>query len=269
MRARHLLGAFAPPHSAAGPQRLPQLLNRRAARSLQTLLTGMQCFLLTSGLTRRWLAYYSLPSTLLRLLSLQSICWPATSLTLKLVGPSRPLIGWVLIGTTTSLSNTIRIWVTSNIATFPRSAGGGGNGRAHRGTLREALSVANEDIRYASRSLLSIVIGGNGDVADDWDGNAASTAGGGGATGGNGTARAGKTLNKGVVRTKRRMDWRSVIRQVVWPCLTGYWLTAWFLVRSISASRCFPHAAWHADDDDLAFARFAAARAGCFPPDGR
>lgn len=225
----------------------------------------MQCFLLTSGLTRRWLAYYSLPSTLLRLLSLQSICWPATSLTLKLVGPSRPLIGWVLIGTTTSLSNTIRIWVTSNIATFPRS-GGGLNGRAHRGTLREALSVANEDIRYASRSLLSIVIGGNGEGADDWDGSSGVAGAGGVAASGNGAARPGKTLNKGVVRTKRRMDWRSVIRQVVWPCLTGYWLTAWFLVRPRSP---FALSLPPTDDDLTAFACITAPGAGCVAPDRR
>lgn len=200
----------------------------------------MQCFLLTSGLTRRWLAYYSLPSTLLRLLSLQTICWPMTSLTLKCVGPSRPLIGWVVIGTTTSVSNTVRIWVTSNIATYARAAGGGGGAaggaRGHRGTLREALSVANEDIRYASRSLLSIVIGGSGEAADEWDGTAGAAAS---ATGGGGTAgRQGKTLTKGVVRTKRRMDWRSVIRQVVWPCLFGYWLTGWFLVRALPFSLC-------------------------------
>lgn len=87
-------------------------------------------------------------------------------------------------------------------------------------------------LREGLRSALSVVIGGEGQ--DDWEGPGGPAVGGGGPAGGVGAGGGGSSTRtaapKGIVRKKRRMDWRSVIRQVLWPCLFGYWLTGWFLV---------------------------------------
>ncbi|KAG8214737.1 hypothetical protein J3R82DRAFT_9826 [Butyriboletus roseoflavus] len=106
---------------------------------LWALLTAHQCLKLTTGLLHRWRAYYSPLSTLIRLLALQAICWPATHFTLDIVGSlgtnstfgddsltilesallrwttARPDICWAVIGTTTCISRSIQIWVTSNL----------------------------------------------------------------------------------------------------------------------------------------------------------
>ncbi|KAF9506560.1 hypothetical protein BS47DRAFT_1385540 [Hydnum rufescens UP504] len=50
--------------------------------STDALLTAHQCLAFTNGLFLRWKAYYPLLPTLIRLLALQAICWPATHLTL-------------------------------------------------------------------------------------------------------------------------------------------------------------------------------------------
>lgn len=81
----------------------------------QAWLTAQFCFGLTTGLTYRWRSYYSLPSTVTRLLSLQCLCWPATYITLWFLGPRRPLLSWVVIGVTTGCSRCIQMWVTSNV----------------------------------------------------------------------------------------------------------------------------------------------------------
>ncbi|KAJ9097197.1 hypothetical protein QFC21_004866 [Naganishia friedmannii] len=78
-------------------------------------LTGMFCFELTTGLTHRWLLYYSLAPTLLRLVSLQSICWPSTFITLKYLGSIDILFAWIVVATTTACSRSVQIWVTSNV----------------------------------------------------------------------------------------------------------------------------------------------------------
>ncbi|BEJ15735.1 hypothetical protein CspHIS471_0503400 [Cutaneotrichosporon sp. HIS471] len=79
------------------------------------VVTAHFCFCLTTGLTHRWRSYYSLPSTVTRLVSLQCLCWPATYTTLWVLGPRRPLLAWVVIGVTTGWSRTVQIWVTSNV----------------------------------------------------------------------------------------------------------------------------------------------------------
>ncbi|KAK7681851.1 hypothetical protein QCA50_015198 [Cerrena zonata] len=86
-----------------------------------SVLTGWQCLQLTTGLLKRWRVYYGALPTLIRLLGLQAICWPATHFTLTLFDHSkRPLICWAIIGTTTSCSRSIQMWVTSNIIVFPQ-----------------------------------------------------------------------------------------------------------------------------------------------------
>jgi hypothetical protein len=66
-------------------------------------------------LTHRWRSYYSLPSTVTRLMSLQCLCWPATYATLRILGARRPLLAWVVIGVTTGWSRTVQMFVTSNV----------------------------------------------------------------------------------------------------------------------------------------------------------
>ncbi|KZO97361.1 hypothetical protein CALVIDRAFT_536370 [Calocera viscosa TUFC12733] len=90
--------------------------------SCWSIATGVWCYLLASGLLRRWLTYYSLFPTLIRQLSLQAICWSSTHLTTQVFGPSRPLTAWVVIGTTTSISHSVQIWVTSNIRLASKDA---------------------------------------------------------------------------------------------------------------------------------------------------
>jgi hypothetical protein len=47
-------------------------------RYLQALLTAFQCLALSTGLLKRWRVYYPPLATLIRLIALQGICWPAT-----------------------------------------------------------------------------------------------------------------------------------------------------------------------------------------------
>ncbi|KAI0248544.1 N-glycosylation protein-domain-containing protein [Lactifluus subvellereus] len=84
--------------------------------ALWATLTGHQCFCLTTGLFQRWKVYYPPLSTLIRLLALQAICWPATHLSLTLIGhEQRPVICWAAIGSFTSCSRAVQLWVTSNL----------------------------------------------------------------------------------------------------------------------------------------------------------
>ncbi|TBU45375.1 N-glycosylation protein-domain-containing protein [Dichomitus squalens] len=93
-----------------------------AVSMLWSILTGWQCLQLTTGLLKRWRVYYSPWATLIRLLALQAICWPATHLTLTILShEDRPLICWAAIGTTTCCSRAIQLWVTSNIVPIPPS----------------------------------------------------------------------------------------------------------------------------------------------------
>ncbi|KAF6756574.1 N-glycosylation protein-domain-containing protein [Ephemerocybe angulata] len=83
------------------------------------LLTAHHCLGLSTGLLKRWEVYYTPASTAVRLLALQGICWPATHLTLSVVGgASRPVAAWAVIGTCTAVSRSVQIWVTSNIVTL-------------------------------------------------------------------------------------------------------------------------------------------------------
>ncbi|KAH8829260.1 N-glycosylation protein-domain-containing protein [Flagelloscypha sp. PMI_526] len=101
--------------------------------SMWAILTAYQALGMTSGLFRRWYLYYSPTSTLIRLVALQGICWPATQFTLLVLdGASRPVTAWAIIGTTTCISRSVQIWVTSNLwwsktspsGTQPGSEGG-------------------------------------------------------------------------------------------------------------------------------------------------
>ncbi|KAI0028810.1 N-glycosylation protein-domain-containing protein [Vararia minispora EC-137] len=88
----------------------------RFVAAVWALLTAAQCLALTTGLLVRWRVYYPPLATLIRLLALQALCWPLTHLTLTILNhAARPAACWAVIGTTTSASRAVQIWVTSNL----------------------------------------------------------------------------------------------------------------------------------------------------------
>ncbi|KAH7879383.1 N-glycosylation protein-domain-containing protein [Lentinula edodes] len=117
------------------PERIDYIIS-----AIWALLTGYQCLCLTTGLLVRWRVYYPPLATLIRLISLQAICWPATHFTLSLLEhEKRPVIVWAVIGTTTCASRSVQIWVTSNLWwEYPSGGPGGpasanGNGNSNGG----------------------------------------------------------------------------------------------------------------------------------------
>ncbi|KIM44330.1 hypothetical protein M413DRAFT_379368 [Hebeloma cylindrosporum] len=99
------------PNTRPPPERVDYFIS-----ALWAILTGYQCLCLATGLLTRWRLYYPPLSTLVRLLALQGICWPATHLTLTILEyEKRPVICWAVIGTTTCMSRSVQIWVTSNL----------------------------------------------------------------------------------------------------------------------------------------------------------
>ncbi|KAJ7640439.1 N-glycosylation protein-domain-containing protein [Mycena polygramma] len=116
----NLYSIYRPPSGPRVPERIDFFVS-----ALWAVLTGYQCLALTTGLLTRWRVYYPPLPTLIRLLALQAICWPATHLSLTLLGhASRPAAVWAAIGTTTCMSRSVQIWVTSNLWWEPRDAGG-------------------------------------------------------------------------------------------------------------------------------------------------
>ncbi|GAA6008160.1 hypothetical protein JCM10207_007049 [Rhodosporidiobolus poonsookiae] len=79
------------------------------------LATAYFTFQLARGLLRRWLTYYSMGPTIIRVISLQAICWPLTLTTHRVLTFDQPVAGWIVCATTAAISNVIQTWVTSNI----------------------------------------------------------------------------------------------------------------------------------------------------------
>ncbi|UZJ53227.1 hypothetical protein CBS101457_002547 [Exobasidium rhododendri] len=83
--------------------------------SLWSITTAYHALSFTTLLLRRWLHYYSVLPSFIRLIALQAICWPLVRLTLYILGPKNPLAGWIIISSTTAFSDTVARWVVSNI----------------------------------------------------------------------------------------------------------------------------------------------------------
>jgi hypothetical protein len=86
-----------------------------ALSALWSAMTAHHALSLTTLLSRRWLHYYPLLPSLIRLLALQALCWPLVRLTLFVFGPRNPLPAWTLISVTTAFSDTVARWLVSNI----------------------------------------------------------------------------------------------------------------------------------------------------------
>ncbi|KAF9560420.1 hypothetical protein CPC08DRAFT_636672 [Agrocybe pediades] len=109
----NLYHIWRPPSPIAGSTRQPP---ERLDYFVSAIWVSYQCLALATGLLTRWRLYYPPLSTLVRLLALQGICWPATHLTLTILEhEKRPVITWAVIGTTTCMSRSVQIWVTSNL----------------------------------------------------------------------------------------------------------------------------------------------------------
>lgn len=115
----------------------------------QAVLTGHFCFRFTTGLTYRWRSYYDLLPVLVRLLSLQALCWPATYLPLWYLGPSQPLFAWAVIGVSTGFTYAVIMWLASNVVPDP-GAGESGDNHDHDHD-HDHHGDGNEDTNTARR----------------------------------------------------------------------------------------------------------------------
>ena len=120
-----------------------------------------------------------------------AICWPATHFTLTLFNHNkRPLICWAIIGTTTSCSRSIQMWVTSNIIVFPQPH----HHSPHSGSHSSHTSPSSSPLRESTS-----------------DGN------------GNGSI----VKEKMKMTRKRKWDWAAVGRRCALPAGLIYFLMAW------------------------------------------
>ena len=94
--------------------------------SLWSMSTAFHALSLMTLLLRRWLIYYTLLPSLIRLVAFQSICWSLVRVILHLFGPMQPLTPWVLISTFTSFFEIFARWLTSSINNKEDSIQGGG-----------------------------------------------------------------------------------------------------------------------------------------------
>ncbi|KAF8198381.1 N-glycosylation protein-domain-containing protein [Mycena galopus ATCC 62051] len=195
----NLYFTYHPPSGPRAPERIDFFVS-----ALWAILTGYQCLALTTGLFMRWRVYYPPLATLIRLLALQAICWPATHLTLTLLDHTRrPAAVWAAIGTTTCMSRSVQIWVTSNLwwEQREREAGAppGGSSNAGGGGGGAAKNTG----------------GGAPNCAPQGQGQAPPT------TGAGGWRRFGGRWGG------RRWDWREVAVQCMLPAGVLYFVMAW------------------------------------------
>lgn len=89
----------------------------------------------TTLLLRRWLLYYAIFPSLVRLWMLQALCWALVSATLWSFGPNQDLPAWIVISVTTAISDIFTRWVTSNIADMPPPSSSSGPGSSDNGRV--------------------------------------------------------------------------------------------------------------------------------------
>ncbi|PKI83540.1 hypothetical protein MVES1_002523 [Malassezia vespertilionis] len=87
-----------------------------------SVCTAFHALSLMTLLLRRWLIYYALLPSLIRLIAFQSICWSLVRMSLYIFGPSQPIGGWVVVSTFTAAVDGIVRWMTSNIADVDESS---------------------------------------------------------------------------------------------------------------------------------------------------
>lgn len=152
--------------------------------SLWACSTAYHALSLTTLMLRRWLVYYSLFPSLIRLIALQAICWPLVRLTIWVAGPDRPVEAWIVIASFTAFSDVVARWVTSNIAdkaVVPRRAAPAVQPTSSSSSSRGKLQAGQRFWRavmgapFDSSTSESEGEGNDGDETDALSGSALST----------------------------------------------------------------------------------------------
>ncbi|TFK25900.1 hypothetical protein FA15DRAFT_589546 [Coprinopsis marcescibilis] len=187
--------------------------------ALWAMLTAYHCLGLSTGLLMRWKLYYSPLATLVRLLGLQGICWPATHLTLSIFGGvRRPVVAWAIVGTSTAVSRSIQIYVTSNIVWLKDkrvSSAASSNPTTTSATIPPDDTDGDGAVDNTGLfNRLAAIIGG-----DDLMGASSSTIGN-----GNGDA---SPQPQPYRRRERRWDWKKVGLRCILPTGLLYFIMAW------------------------------------------
>lgn len=203
-----LMRAYNPQANSGGNTRLDYI-----ASIAWSILTAHQCFAFTTGLLTRWRHYYPLPSTLIRLVALQGICWPATFYTLRFLqydGIERPLVCWSVIGTTTCITRSIQMWVTSNIDYWTREQDASQYG---------AHTVASIALGFGEKQ----VLGGNETEREDAGKRKHLRVP---------QARNRSSSNGGQSTSVRKWNWNEVVWKCAFPAGVCYFFAAWALLLS-------------------------------------
>jgi hypothetical protein len=74
---------------------------------LWALATAYFTLSLARGLLRRWLVYYTTIPTIIRVVSLQAICWPLTLTTHRVLSFDQPVAAWLICATTAAFCVSI------------------------------------------------------------------------------------------------------------------------------------------------------------------
>jgi N-glycosylation protein len=129
------------------------------------------------------------------------ICWPATHLTLSIVGGvRRPVVAWAIIGTSTMISRSVQIWVTSNIIWINDKAA--------------AAAAASEEEREERRDITGVFFN-----------RVASMIGGDDSTWTDGSPMVG--TSQAYRRRERRWNWKKVGLRCLLPTGFVYVVMAW------------------------------------------
>ncbi|WFD32233.1 hypothetical protein MSPP1_003277 [Malassezia sp. CBS 17886] len=158
--------------------------------SFWSVCTAFHALSLTTLLLRRWLIYYAVLPSVIRLIAFQSICWSLVRVSLFVAGPSLPLCGWVVISTFTAFADVVVRWITSNITeehvsesalqsdNYPDTGASDGEGlqtplsdthNTHFApdALRSTLHSLRQKHYRRSRRFLGVIVGGLTDDDDD------------------------------------------------------------------------------------------------------
>ncbi|WFC98984.1 hypothetical protein MYAM1_001718 [Malassezia yamatoensis] len=153
------------------------------------LCTAYHALSLMTLLLRRWLIYYAVLPSVIRLIAFQSICWSLVRFSLYLFGPHQPLGGWLLVSSFTASVDVVARWMTSNItdvdeaehdaepvSDYPETGASDGEGLysagegtgTHGGHLFNAFHGERYS-RYREQSarLFRVIVGGPSDDEDD------------------------------------------------------------------------------------------------------
>lgn len=147
-----------------------------------SLSTAFHALSLMTLLLRRWLIYYAVLPSVIRLVAFQSICWSLVRFSLYLFGPQQPLGGWLLVSSFTASIDIVARWITSNItdldevdheahaaSDYPDTGASDGEGLYSAGEgsapLLLSLSTAMNRQRYSryrkrSARLFRVLVGG-------------------------------------------------------------------------------------------------------------